>query len=490
WQKKKNGSSLASPAVNGNQAVTANSDVEVVIVEVEYIEFENLNDLEDVDTCLKSLLAGFESKDWVLVCDALNNGDVITFIAKSLKNPRSAVCKTAIMTSADIFSAYNDLIIDSLDPLLVQLLLKSSQDKLFVCEATERDLISMTTWTSLISLLPKLQPYLKDKNPRIRANASMCFSRSVPWLSLWGLDMDAQSIMIKGSAYHIRSLASLEVSKGLVKRVKHIVLKEALHKKELEKMVKANSDLKAKGDQMKGEVTKLKADKEGLWADLTASKSKATSMKTRTATVEAEVTKLKAKVAEIEAEAAKWKAKATTSKAEMAKLKATLALAKAKLEVALKAAEVKATALEAEVATTKKDRQHLATRVNCLEGAIVDQYEDGFNKALRQIALLVPDFDLSPYSITKEVKDGKLLMSPSLGESNLDSRIHAGINHLAAAKGNPLMVEIGWPNADTSEYGVASVDVRIEIFIGRFYCSVHFGTIRCGIVVADPELLA
>ncbi|RDY02252.1 hypothetical protein CR513_14302, partial [Mucuna pruriens] len=121
WKKKKN-------------VVTANSDVEVVIAEVEYIEFENLNDLKDVDTYLKTLLAGLESKDWVLVCDALNNvrrlsifhkeamldiaiRDVITSIAKSLKNSRSVVCKTTIMTFADIFNAYNDLIIDSLGPL-------------------------------------------------------------------------------------------------------------------------------------------------------------------------------------------------------------------------------------------------------------------------------------------------------------------------------------------------------------------------------------
>lgn len=62
---------------------------------------------------------------------------------------------------------------------LVQLLLKSSQDKRFVCEAAEKALIAMTTWISPISLLPKLQPCLKNKNPRIRAKASMCFSRSV-----------------------------------------------------------------------------------------------------------------------------------------------------------------------------------------------------------------------------------------------------------------------------------------------------------------------
>ncbi|RDX66627.1 hypothetical protein CR513_54586, partial [Mucuna pruriens] len=70
---------------------------------------------------------------------------------------------------------------------LVQLLLKSSQDKRFVCEAAERALISMTTWISPISLLPKLQPYLKNKNPRIRAKASMCFSRSVPRLGAEGI---------------------------------------------------------------------------------------------------------------------------------------------------------------------------------------------------------------------------------------------------------------------------------------------------------------
>ncbi|KAE9590421.1 hypothetical protein Lal_00028029 [Lupinus albus] len=204
-QNKNNGSALISPPVNGNQTVTINSCIETGngIAEVEYIESENLNDLEDVDTCLKNLLAGLDSKDWIVVCDALNNvrrlslfhkealldmlGDVATLVAKSLKNPRSALCKTAIMTSADIFSAYNDLIIDSLDPLLVQLLLKASQDKRFVCEAAEKALVAMTTWISPMSLLPKLQPNLKHRNPRIRAKASMCFSRSVPRLGAEGI---------------------------------------------------------------------------------------------------------------------------------------------------------------------------------------------------------------------------------------------------------------------------------------------------------------
>lgn len=238
--QKKNCSSLVTPVVNGNQAVTANSGVEIGNAEVEYIESENLSDLEDIDTCLKTLLDGLDSKDWVLVCEALNNvrrlsifhkeamldmlEDVITSIAKSLKSPRSAVCKTAIMTSADIFSAYNDLIIDSLDPLLVQLLLKASQDKRFVCEAAERALISMTTWISPISLLPKLQPYLKNKNPRIRAKASMCFSRSVPQLGAEGIKTYGIDKLIQVAASQLsdRLPESREAARALLLELQNV----------------------------------------------------------------------------------------------------------------------------------------------------------------------------------------------------------------------------------------------------------------------------
>ncbi|CAL5370557.1 unnamed protein product [Camellia sinensis] len=200
-RNKKNTALLVETPINGDESLI--SGAEVVNTEVEYIESENLNDVEDVDMSLKTLLAGLDSKDWVLVCEALNDvrrlsifhkeamvsmlENVIPLIVKSLKNPRSAVCKTSIMTSADIFSAYGDHITDSLDPLLVQLLLKSSQDKRFVCEAAERALIAMTTWVSPILLLPKLHPNLKNRNPRIRAKASMCFCRSVLGLGVEGI---------------------------------------------------------------------------------------------------------------------------------------------------------------------------------------------------------------------------------------------------------------------------------------------------------------
>ncbi|CAH9123142.1 unnamed protein product [Cuscuta epithymum] len=186
-----------------NEEVKLNSGVEGGSSEVEYIESENLKDVEDVDTSLKTLSAGLESKDWVLVCETLNDvrricifhkeamlemlEKVISLVVKSLKNPRSAVCKTAIMTSADIFKAYGESVVDTMDPLLLQLLLKSSQDKRFVCEAAERSLTTMTTWVSPALLLPKLQPYLKNRNPRIRAKASTCFSKSVPNLGPDGI---------------------------------------------------------------------------------------------------------------------------------------------------------------------------------------------------------------------------------------------------------------------------------------------------------------
>ncbi|KAI3462995.1 hypothetical protein Pfo_019658 [Paulownia fortunei] len=201
-RQKKGMASLVGTPIKPDE--TENSGAPLANSEVEYIQSEDLKDVEDVEDCVKTLLSGLGSKDWVSVCDALNNvrrlsifhkeaivsmlSDVISLVVKSLKNPRSAVCKTAIMTSADIFKAYNDDIIDSLDPLLVQLLLKSSQDKRFVCEAAESALIALTSWVSPLLLLPKLQPYIKNRNPRIRAKASMCISRSVQRLGVDGIE--------------------------------------------------------------------------------------------------------------------------------------------------------------------------------------------------------------------------------------------------------------------------------------------------------------
>lgn len=62
---------------------------------------------------------------------------------------------------------------------LLQLLLKASQDKRFVCEEAEKALVAMTTWISPNPMLQKLQPYVTHFNPRVRAKASMCVYNSV-----------------------------------------------------------------------------------------------------------------------------------------------------------------------------------------------------------------------------------------------------------------------------------------------------------------------
>lgn len=200
-EPRKNTVPLVEPPIKGTEDAHAGADV--AVAEVEYIDSDKLDDLEDFEKSLKVLITGLESKEWVFLCETLNNvrrlsiyhkeslqdilDNVITLVVKALKNPRSAVCKTAIMTSADIFKAFGDRVVDSLDPMLLQLLLKSSQDKRFVCEAAEKALITLTICVSPVLLLPKLQPYLKHKNPRIRAKASMCVSRSVPRLGAEGI---------------------------------------------------------------------------------------------------------------------------------------------------------------------------------------------------------------------------------------------------------------------------------------------------------------
>lgn len=191
----------SSSATNGADATTGG---ETVLAEVEYVLSEDLKDLSNVDAQLETLLERLDSKDWIVVLEALTNvrqlaifhtelllpnvGKIVALVTKSMKNPRSALCKTAIMVSADIFKGYHEHIIDTLDPLLLQLLLKASQDKRFVCEEAEKSLEAMTTWMAPQPLLQKLQPYVKHFNPRVRAKASVCFYNSVSRLGIEGIE--------------------------------------------------------------------------------------------------------------------------------------------------------------------------------------------------------------------------------------------------------------------------------------------------------------
>ncbi|GJV21497.1 putative reverse transcriptase domain-containing protein [Tanacetum coccineum] len=82
----------------------------------------------------------------------------LMILVKSMKNPRSALCKTTIMVAVDLFKSYGDKFLESttsndVDQMMLQLLLKASQDKKFVCEEAERMLNTMVVSTASIPLL-------------------------------------------------------------------------------------------------------------------------------------------------------------------------------------------------------------------------------------------------------------------------------------------------------------------------------------------------
>ncbi|XP_076894899.1 uncharacterized protein LOC143547333 [Bidens hawaiensis] len=168
---------------------------------IDYISSENLKPVSDLDVKFKGLMEGLESKDWLKICDSLNvvrqlalfHSDlllpilekVVMVSVKSMKNPRSALCKTAIMAASDVFKSFGDKLLesstsnDAVDQMMLQLLLKASQDKKFVCEEAERTLNKMVESTTPIPLLHKLKVYVTHANMRVRAKAAVSISHCV-----------------------------------------------------------------------------------------------------------------------------------------------------------------------------------------------------------------------------------------------------------------------------------------------------------------------
>ncbi|KAJ6382168.1 hypothetical protein OIU77_030760 [Salix suchowensis] len=77
-------------------------------------------------------------------------------------------------------SVFGDQLLDStnnaFDNLLLQLLLKASQDKRFVCEEADRALNAMVKSMTPLPFLNKLRPYVSHCNPRVRAKAAITIS--------------------------------------------------------------------------------------------------------------------------------------------------------------------------------------------------------------------------------------------------------------------------------------------------------------------------
>ncbi|KAL4642939.1 hypothetical protein ACB092_02G056000 [Castanea dentata] len=174
---------------------------------VEYILSENLKAVPNPESKIQSLIEELESKDWIKVCESLNDvrrfalyhstlllpllEKVVLVLVKAMKNPRSALCKTSIMASSDIFHAYGDKFLDfpsdAFDQLLLQLLLKASQDKRFVCEEADKALNAMVGSMTPLPLLNKLRVYVSHANFRVRAKAAISISNCVSKMGLEGM---------------------------------------------------------------------------------------------------------------------------------------------------------------------------------------------------------------------------------------------------------------------------------------------------------------
>ena len=84
---------------------------------------------------------------------------------------------------------------------LLQLLLKASQDKKFVCDEAERTLQVMTECVPSCPLLMQLKPYVSHINPRDRAKAASCVYRCVA--KLVSAQNKSQSFIYGVSSEHI-----------------------------------------------------------------------------------------------------------------------------------------------------------------------------------------------------------------------------------------------------------------------------------------------
>ncbi|CAA7057565.1 unnamed protein product [Microthlaspi erraticum] len=185
---------------------------------VDYVASEDLKPFPDPESSAQRLLEELASKDWIKVCESLNNTrrfavfhsslllpileKLIVVMVKAMKNPRSALCKTSIMTCSDIFKAYGEKLLEashlrSMDDLILQLLMKASQDKKFVCEEAEKALNTMVNSVARLPLLRKLKTYVRHSNPRVRAKAAVSTSNCVSKMELkemeeFGMVMIAQ----------------------------------------------------------------------------------------------------------------------------------------------------------------------------------------------------------------------------------------------------------------------------------------------------------
>lgn len=299
----------AAPAVEGgkkrkndeNAAPRAKSTSPVAAAAEQAVEYVRSEDLQPVAGAPKARAAGLvaelDSKDWVKVCEALNDArrlaihhpalltpileKVVLAIVKTMKNPRSAVLKTSVMACTDVFNAFGNLVssasAEAFDKLLLQLLLKASQDKRFVCEEAEKAMRAMATSMPPLPLLRKLKAYVHHANLRVRAKAAVAMAHCVARMEIETMKEFGLSALLQVSAELLndRLPEAREAARSIVNSThtaftKEAALKEKENETEQEQQEEGGSAAAAAGKEQEQEEAQEKSAVAAAWESLCA----------------------------------------------------------------------------------------------------------------------------------------------------------------------------------------------------------------------------
>lgn len=191
---------------------------EPVVVEIEYPARDDLVSFEteeEVNEAVLDMTAGLAQDDWVKTCGALTllrrlathcssgsgseEGGVVDLtevlppLLKAVRSLRSSLCKTAILTVADMYAAYRDEMLPVTDiggatkplgSMLAQLLTKAaSNEKKFVVDEAIKTLETVVDSCSPEPLVTMLIPYTEHKNPKVRGKSCTVLALAVSKLA-------------------------------------------------------------------------------------------------------------------------------------------------------------------------------------------------------------------------------------------------------------------------------------------------------------------
>lgn len=166
---------------------------EPAVVDIAYPLIEEMNALSDpdeIEAMVRQVESEVQSSEWTIVCSGMNGlrrlaayhpaechklvAVALTSIIRGIKSPRSALSKSAIITTRDLFMCLPDTMapyVESVDPgsLLTQLLLKAaSLDKRFVVEEAVKSLEQMALSVDPVVTAKSLISLGSHKNPKLR----------------------------------------------------------------------------------------------------------------------------------------------------------------------------------------------------------------------------------------------------------------------------------------------------------------------------------